>query len=687
MAICAVLSVYSAAIGINKPAIGTFFAVGIVGATLVSFGLGRVLAGTKIFRLDGILYFVAALIVIFRANPLNSMLPDEGYPFQLIVAGVLSWMLLFGSVVAWRDTTQVFQMVPCIALFGLVGAWNTFENAKYMFLVFMICAATLFARSHMRAMLRQAELSEGPQVVRVSRFMGDGSGEAEAEEEEAERFRTLRTGPWRWMAGPEWALVSALAVVLFSLVGAPVIQSSVSAVSGQLRVDVPYRRPTATTSANFAAGQGSMRVGNGPRGQIEGRPVLLARLDHPRYLRGRTYYRYEMGSWSNDVIRPEYYTRGRDGIAESILREEVASLRNPSLLEFDLHYLFGRHDRIYIPGQPLTIADRRPFLMTVDGMVINVIESGPPFTISGTSLVPDESEIPKTTAIPSYLLGRADVAGDFAGLPPRVKDFAERAIVGARTDYEKAMAIKLAIERQVKYNLNAEKPPEGQDPVDAFLFQVREGYCDLFASAMALAARSVGLPARTVTGFFPVLREKDAEGYYTLRDADFHMWCEIYFEGFGWVPFDPTEGAASVPGGERGAVKGQTKAWYEQPWVRQAIDIGLIVLGVAVLLLALRGIFTKKPSHVVVERTAVGRLYARFSHELERRTGKPRRLNETPHEYLERIKEHLSTDGLRESAGHLTGKFEEALYSPVAPTPADLKDLGASIQAFRKSAA
>lgn len=677
MAICAILAVYAAAIAINRPGIGMFFASGVAGCTLVSFGLGRLLAGTRLFRLDGPLYLVAAIFVVFRAVPLNHLLPDDGYPTSVILAGVLSWMLLVGSLVAWRDTTQVFQMVPCIALFGLVGAWNTYETAQYMFFVFLVCAATLFARSHLRAMLRQAEVAEGPVQTVGVKFLQTGEPEPDQRDVDTERLANLRTGPWRWMAGPEWALVSATGVVLFSLLGAPVIQSSVSAVSGQIRVNVPMPRPpTSTAAANFAASDSTLRVGAGPRGQAEGRPVLKARLDRQRYLRSSTFYRFSGSSWSNDFGRELFAN------AQPILDQEYIKLKNQRILEFDVEYLVGRHDRAYVPGMPVRVpGDRRlrPFPISVDGMVSNSLAEAPPFRIGGMVLVPTPEATPVRAIEPEYLAGKMT---DDSTVRPRVREFARQAIRGASNDFEKAMAIKVAIESQVRYNLDAPAIPTDLDTVEAFLFETREGYCDLFASAMAMCARAVGIPARTAIGFWPNDAVRDSQGYMTVKDSDYHMWCEIYFEGVGWLPFDPTEGAPAVEGSGRGAVKGTSTPWFEREWVRQTIDVLLVAMAIAIVLLAIRGLFTKKPAKVTPERTAVGRLYARFGRALEKLTGRPRRLNETPREYIDRIGDELPN---LDRAAELTERFEVALYAPETPTSQELKGLGGAVDEFRKT--
>ncbi len=85
----------------------------------------------------------------------------------------------------------------------------------------------------------------------------------------------------------------------------------------------------------------------------------------------------------------------------------------------------------------------------------------------------------------------------------------------------------------------------GQDPISQFL-ATKQGYCVQFATAMVMMARSLGIPARLATGFMPGTADR---GHYTVRAADMHAWPELYFEGAGWLRFEPTPAAraATVP--------------------------------------------------------------------------------------------------------------------------------------------
>lgn len=103
--------------------------------------------------------------------------------------------------------------------------------------------------------------------------------------------------------------------------------------------------------------------------------------------------------------------------------------------------------------------------------------------------------------------------------------------------YDRALAIETFL-RQYPYSLNVAPPPPGAEPVDYFLFELQEGYCDYYASAMVVLARSVGLPARLGVGY--LAQRPDAEGWQHLTQKNGHSWAEIYFAGYGWVEFEPT---------------------------------------------------------------------------------------------------------------------------------------------------
>jgi protein-glutamine gamma-glutamyltransferase len=129
---------------------------------------------------------------------------------------------------------------------------------------------------------------------------------------------------------------------------------------------------------------------------------------------------------------------------------------------------------------------------------------------------------------------------------------AERAIL--RSPYERmyelaqsltaqqpnAYAAVKNVERYLQSNYTyAERVPTRPIPLTGFLYQERRGYCQQFSGAMALMLRMVGIPARVAAGFSPGSFNKDTNEY-RVRDLDAHSWVEVWFQGIGWVPFDPT---------------------------------------------------------------------------------------------------------------------------------------------------
>lgn len=122
-------------------------------------------------------------------------------------------------------------------------------------------------------------------------------------------------------------------------------------------------------------------------------------------------------------------------------------------------------------------------------------------------------------------------------LPVRVREMGRQLTADFDNPYDQARAIE-AFLRQYPYNLQVPTPPRGFDPVDYFLFELQEGYCDYYASSMVVLARSVGLPARLAAGY--LAQRPDENGVQTITQKNGHSWAEIYFAGYGWVEFEPT---------------------------------------------------------------------------------------------------------------------------------------------------
>lgn len=122
-------------------------------------------------------------------------------------------------------------------------------------------------------------------------------------------------------------------------------------------------------------------------------------------------------------------------------------------------------------------------------------------------------------------------------------DFWDKAanVYDLRKRYEVAAELANHLRDNYTYSLNAKN--DTRNPVMSFLNDTKSGHCALYASAMTLMLREMGIPARYCTGF---VAQPNGVIPTTLRSKNLHAWCEVYFDELGWVTFDPT--SSSVTG-------------------------------------------------------------------------------------------------------------------------------------------
>ncbi|TCT16063.1 uncharacterized protein DUF3488 [Natranaerovirga pectinivora] len=124
-------------------------------------------------------------------------------------------------------------------------------------------------------------------------------------------------------------------------------------------------------------------------------------------------------------------------------------------------------------------------------------------------------------------------------LPERIRDLAIELTSSTTNDYDRVRSIETYLSNNYRYTLEPGNIPKDRDFVDYFLFDLKEGYCIYYASAMTVLVRSLGIPARYVEGY--LLPAHPVQGTtYKITNGQAHAWVEVYFEGFGWIPFEPT---------------------------------------------------------------------------------------------------------------------------------------------------
>lgn len=126
-----------------------------------------------------------------------------------------------------------------------------------------------------------------------------------------------------------------------------------------------------------------------------------------------------------------------------------------------------------------------------------------------------------------------------SSLPGRVRDLAEEITQGSDNGYDKAMAVAQYLSENFSYTLTPGSVDKSKDFVDQFLFVSKKGYCTYYASAMAVMLRCIGIPARYVEGYVLPQRSSDT-GLFNVTKRQGHAWVEAYFQGLGWIQFEPT---------------------------------------------------------------------------------------------------------------------------------------------------
>jgi transglutaminase-like putative cysteine protease len=222
-------------------------------------------------------------------------------------------------------------------------------------------------------------------------------------------------------------------------------------------------------------------------------------------------------------------------------------------------------------------------------------------------------------------------------LPARVGDLAARLTRGLSNNYEKAKRIETYLRANYPYTLDVPKAPDQRDTVDYFLFEAEGGFCSYYASAMTVMLRSIGIPARVVSGYAMGTHDPEMAAYKVV-EGDSHAWVEVYFSELGWVEFEPTANRATFPHSDQEA----TTETEDEPLIvltpSSQITLILIVGGAGVLTLAvLIGIrVVKRLRHEPygLQRFGVaGQIYQEMRNILYR-AGFHGHPAQTPHEYL-----------------------------------------------------
>jgi transglutaminase-like putative cysteine protease len=302
------------------------------------------------------------------------------------------------------------------------------------------------------------------------------------------------------------------------------------------------------------------------------RPTTLLRIRGPRrahYWRASTLDLFTADRWVENLY-PVSLSRWRTTLPKDPVLPAAAANTDP--VEQTVEVAALDDDHLVATGQPLRVrGESLGTIFFLSGGVMRVrdsLSSGTRYTIwsyapnpTPRQLLASKPRYPPATdryrvldrsVLPPFgAAARADVLDAlfrddryFAVQSYRpLWTVSQRIARGARSPYEATLAVERWFRSTGGFTYS-EQPPAatGRHPLVDFVVGHRVGYCQHFAGAMALMLRMLGVPARVAVGF---TSGKWDGTQWIVSDTDAHAWVEAWFDGYGWLPFDPTPGRGS----------------------------------------------------------------------------------------------------------------------------------------------
>lgn len=286
----------------------------------------------------------------------------------------------------------------------------------------------------------------------------------------------------------------------------------------------------------------------------------------PLYWRGLSFQYYDGSAWQEFQAkgrRSHYYITQK--VPLSLIRRlpncPVEDITQEVILQpLDSKILFSLYLAIHLESAALKSIKYREN----SEVLATAYNRGFPLKYKIISRIPRPSEEDLRTASTQYPMR---IMREYLQLPeemsPRVHALARQAAPDDEypTPYDKARAIETFLSTNYRYTLEIRHTPE-TEPVEDFLFNLKEGHCEYFASAMVVLLRSLDIPSRLVNGFRNGEWNRFGKSYL-IRQNDAHSWAEVYFPDIGWITLDPSPvmGTRALPG-------------LSLPWnLRQLLDL------------------------------------------------------------------------------------------------------------------
>lgn len=611
----------------------------------------------------------ASVVVLLGAFLLN-LAPAGTWTGVLRLPGFLAWFVCLSAFFLWTDSTRMFQAVPCLALFGIMCVYDSFGGVVACFFVFTLILAITFSRAHTRKMLQIAFESGFSRI-------DEGTSLRPEQLQQDSMVNAMRRGPWKGMVGIQTPVILVLVAIAISIVFALPFQSSTKGIAGQVQVAVPHQfHRMESSNSNSQSNSDYQPIAQGPV-NLSNKVVGIASGIKTDYLEQEEYSVYSGTGWKQNeaefgysVIPSSDPTLKENQQSMSLRDGSINSISKPAFTSFSITLFDETIAFAPLPKLVYKLSKPVNYAIMGEGKVPTKVGPQTSLQFQGNSIA--SAIQPGSTKDPDNVVGVPDLEG--ISTTQRVRDLAAQITKGLPNDWEKAQAIQRAIAARCVYDANTPAYPPGQDDVDYFLFNAKRGYCEMFASAMAVMARCVGIQAKYATGY--LLDPNDvSDGNLRIRDNDSHAWAILNFQHVGWIVFDATEGAQDVS-----KTSGDSNRFFLLAFALGAVLV-LVLVGILSKVLADRSTTKKLLREKYRAQILSISVYEEFCHRVKKRSQLEMSSHWTVQEYVQRAASMCGEDA--DAVRRIGREFESLFYSEGGMTEVRANDIRSQVYDLR----
>jgi transglutaminase-like putative cysteine protease len=496
-----------------------------------------------------VVFYMVGTVDTFAGMPWHARIVD---PTDGILSRQLLWLQkLFGGGISRDGLMFVFQTSLIYWALGYTAAWYTFRKPRVWRVVIptgLVLLSVVYYYAGPRPLQMYLALYLLLALLFVARtFL--------VEQEKGWRVGSVRYEKHIWFNFIRAGFVVSLLALVFAW-GLPPLSASATVGDALNGTRGPWRAfqddwtrmfsALRTYGANLTDPYQDTLVLGGPRtvGDTAVMDVIVPRELPSVYWQAIVYDTYEDGAWSTraDPFAEHFPDDGSINLAPSkdrqiITQTVISYLPNSS-------FIYGAPEIINVDRPINVYASPDPEGNQIVSQIRSkfVLELGDKYQVTSSFSLADASSLRKaTTNYPDW------ITETYLQLPdtitPETIDLAVELTEPYDTPFDKAVAVRDYLRKNIAYNDQIAAAPTGVDPVHYVLFVAPEGYCNYYASAMAVMLRSQGIPTRLVSGYAQGSFDAETSSYRVVG-SNAHTWVEVYFPEYGWIQFEPT---ASIP--------------------------------------------------------------------------------------------------------------------------------------------